>query len=132
MSEGRFIERGRELLRALGTLGEERVKNHAVTEERFQTATRTSQEAYDDALTGLRERESHEGAGVRRTHRERQQEIEDGAERRLEKTRRTYEYEKDSITSKAEKNAAEARRKMEEATWVAETVYEAGEGKSVS
>ena len=129
MSTGRFTERQRELLAQLADLAAERVRNDAMIEQRYRTALTAAETQRDDAVESAKNTRildfdaEHKRYGQSRTA------VRDEAAGLRERTELAYENDREDIEDKATQNEQEARKKMDEAVWLAETVYEAHQDK---
>ncbi|MBT8484391.1 MAG: cell division protein FtsK, partial [Phycisphaerae bacterium] len=127
MSTGRFIERQRALLQDLRELAARRVTAEETLAREIATLDTRINETYERD----RQQAEQDLADARTTGQAEYQAALDQLEQTLGAERRALEAKQrgeiDRITRKAAKNETLARRRLDEAVWASETVYEANE-----
>jgi hypothetical protein len=126
---GQFTRRERDLLRTLAALAEQRVTAETETEQWYAESGVSLEEEHTKAVAAARSRRREAEAAERAMHRDASERIRTTASEKHDSTDRSRLIERDSITEKAEQNQRRAKKQLEEALWVTETVYEANENQ---
>ena len=124
---GRFTERGRTLVVALRSLAEERARAETAIESDGAGSDRDARRHLEEESEATHLRYDADAAEVAQAHRARIQDIRERATRIAGETTQAHDTERRRIIEKAATNEENARRQLEEAIWLAETVYEAAE-----
>jgi hypothetical protein len=122
-----FQERLRALLARLVAAAAARARAETESAQRAETDGAATEREHAEALAAHRRRTLAERSEMEEAHARRIALVEEANHRERATAERASTDERKHILAKAGANEAEARKQLEEAIWVAETVYEAGE-----
>ncbi|MHC5006422.1 MAG: coiled-coil domain-containing protein, partial [Planctomycetota bacterium] len=128
MSSDLSILRLRTWVRSLTALVAERSHEESEIEQRHRTDTETCRREGAQASEQLESRHHTETRTAEADYRAEQTRTEAQFTSRQRQTRMARDVEREKILEKGQHSESTARRKLEEAIWAAETVYEAKEG----
>ncbi|MHC4140902.1 MAG: hypothetical protein ACYSUF_03130, partial [Planctomycetota bacterium] len=128
MSSDLSILRLRTWVRSLTALVAERSHEEAEIEQRHRTDTETCRREHAQAREQLESRHHTETRTAEADYRAEQTRAKAHFTSQQRQTRTARDVEREKILEKGQHSESTARRKLEEAIWAAETVYEAKEG----
>lgn len=127
MHDDRLTDQQRAMVRSLLALAAERAEREKAVEETYRSGNEAADAAYEDTKQSLSEthRTQRRAADQELQHESERLEREYQSDR--ESIERTYKLDLAEINEKAEQNRIATKKALQEAIWLAETVYEATE-----
>ncbi|MCP3905408.1 MAG: cell division protein FtsK [Planctomycetes bacterium] len=123
------MRRQRELYRALVTLAGDRHERETSTAREYEESGAAAQTEHEEARRALEQGYRADLKSTEEAYRERKKKVRTEGRTEYRGTEHAQVADRESIRQKAGLNETEARKKLDEAIWVAETVFEAGEDK---
>lgn len=129
MNEGLFSTHLRKALRDLIRLSAQREKSEEQSDREYHSTRQEAQRRFDDANSEIEERYRQEKSEADADYHQATREIEETFHSEYNRTQLTFDSSLSRITEQADHSETEVKKRLEEAHWVAETVYEAKENQ---